>query len=659
MPISISVPEDLDFKPRITVVGVGGGGCNAVDHMIEGKLEGVSFVACNTDLQALRRSTCPVRIRLGLNRTQGLGAGSNPAVGCEAAEESLDEVMDAIGDTHMLFIVAGFGGGTGTGAAPVIARAAHQRGILTVAVVTTPFTFEAVNRTEVAQAGLLELQDSVDTFVVIANQKLFDVQTEGMSLLDSFRLVDNVLHDGVRGISDLLMCPGLINLDFADVRSAMKDAGAALMGTGEATGDDRIEAATHAAINNPLLSGRGLEMDQATSLLVNITSSADVSLTQTERIMEIIRERTHERVNLKVGVAINDEMGDAIRVSVVMAGLDRHDRAALDSIAPGIPGHAPKPRPEFRPEPSSSAPPPARQGGLGGAGPEAGRGEPAGPRSPVRAAPGVRARIRVSAREGALGPNRPVPDRNGFAESPTDPGRHAAGAGGPEEVASVDLPPGIRDQGGTPAGSGPAPVAVEREVGAREPATVGPEGPLPAPRTRDALDPTPVAPGDPGRAPLDAVGKTGPGRAARGNRATDGSASRDAGGRASYAVGTGPELEGAASPDRAPGAGAPPDAVAAGELRPAVQLNAGNRKRSSSRPRWFRLFPGRRKAAEDRREPSLQPQMPSSGSAEDAPSTVAGLVRGPGPEEGWGDGEPVSARAVLGIDPRQIPSFRR
>lgn len=342
MPISISVPEDLDFRPRITVVGVGGGGCNAVDHMIESELEGVSFVACNTDLQALRRSACPARVRLGLNSTQGLGAGSNPIVGREAAEESIDKVMDAIGDAHMLFIVAGFGGGTGTGAVPVIARAAQERGILTVAVVTTPFTFEAVNRTEVAEAGLQELRKAVDTFVVIANQQLFDVQTDGMSLLDSFRLVDNVLYDGVRGITDLLMCPGLINLDFADVRSAMNNAGAALMGTGEATGENRIEEATHAAISNPLLSYQGLEVGQAAKLLVNITSSANVSLTQTERIMEIIRGRTHERVNLKIGVAIDDNMGDTIRVSVVMTGFDRRHGPGLDTVPPGIPGHRAK-----------------------------------------------------------------------------------------------------------------------------------------------------------------------------------------------------------------------------------------------------------------------------------------------------------------------------
>ena len=371
MPISISVPEDLDFRPRITVVGVGGGGCNAVDHMIESELEGVSFVACNTDLQALRRSACPARVRLGLNSTQGLGAGSDPIVGREAAEESIDKVMDAIGDAHMLFIVAGFGGGTGTGAVPVIARAAQERGILTVAVVTTPFTFEAVNRTEVAEAGLQELRVAVDTFVVIANQQLFDVQTDGMSLLDSFRLVDNVLYDGVRGITDLLMCPGLINLDFADVRSAMNNAGAALMGTGEATGENRIEEATHAAISNPLLSYQGLEVGQAAKLLVNITSSANVSLTQTERIMEIIRGRTHERVNLKIGVAIDDNMGDTIRVSVVMTGFDRRHGPGLDTVPPGIPGQRAKSPHAPGPEPLSGreVPEPLRPGGFGRAGP--------------------------------------------------------------------------------------------------------------------------------------------------------------------------------------------------------------------------------------------------------------------------------------------------
>ncbi len=676
MPISLSVPEDLDFKPRITVVGVGGGGCNAVDHMIESKLEGVSFVACNTDLQALRRSTCPVRVRLGLDSTQGLGAGSNPVIGREAAEESLDEVMDAIGDTHMLFIVAGFGGGTGTGAVPVIARAAHERGILTVAVVTTPFTFEAVNRTEVAQAGLQDLRNAIDTFVVIANQKLFDVQTDGMSLLDSFRLVDNVLYDGVRGITDLLMCPGLINLDFADVRSAMKDAGAALMGTGEATGEDRIDEATNAAISNPLLSYQGLEMDQATNLLVNITSSANVSLTQTERIMEIIRGRTHERVNLKVGVAIDDNMGDTIRVSVVMAGLDREHGSGLEASPPRILGHPEKSSRPSKPEPHDGEEAPARQGHLEVPGvfghPSAHSDSPrshqtfddaagsrADPNGLDPAGPSVMP-CSESVGDGSHGGEtmeQRSADRGGDVGQAADRGRDGrpAVAVGGSETGVTRAEPSSASMGNG-AGHRAAEVAeLERPSSARRARTPHSEqggglgGSLaqsirPAPRVVDRDDPIQDSlPGDERHA---AVGRER-------MRATQGPESNGLG------LGSTP------APDRMAGAAVARGSVATPQLRPAVHFDSETGQASSSWTKLFGFLPVRRKSGKGRQEPSLQLHAPgvretASSNARSAVSDVpSGRDSSVGSGPSWAGRETVSARAVLGIDPRQIPSFRK
>ncbi|MCY3703002.1 MAG: cell division protein FtsZ [Rhodospirillales bacterium] len=677
MPISLSVPEDLDFKPRITVVGVGGGGCNAVDHMIESKLEGVSFVACNTDLQALRRSTCPVRVRLGLDSTQGLGAGSNPVIGREAAEESLDEVMDAIGDTHMLFIVAGFGGGTGTGAVPVIARAAHERGILTVAVVTTPFTFEAVNRTEVAQAGLQDLRNAIDTFVVIANQKLFDVQTDGMSLLDSFRLVDNVLYDGVRGITDLLMCPGLINLDFADVRSAMKDAGAALMGTGEATGEDRIEEATNAAISNPLLSYQGLEMDQATNLLVNITSSANVSLTQTERIMEIIRGRTHERVNLKVGVAIDDNMGDTIRVSVVMAGLDREHGSGLEATPPRILGHPEKSSKPSRSEPPGGQEAPARQGHLEVPGVF---GHPSAPADSPRSRPtfddSAGSRTASNGLDPAGPSMTPCSESVGNGSSRRETMEQRSTDHGGDVVQAADQsrsgPPESRVAGSETRASRSEPSAASMGNGAGRRAVpaaeLGPVRPMSAHRARkpqselggglggssaEPIRPTPRVvdrdgllqdplPGDLRRA---AVGRE-----------------RTRTARDSETNGLG--LGSTPAPDRMAGAAVARGSVATPQLRPAVHVDSETGQ-ASSWTKLFGLLPVRRKSGKGRQEPSLQLHSPgvreaASGNARSSVSDVtSGRDSSVSSGAAWTGGKTVSARAVLGIDPRQIPSFRK
>ncbi len=539
----------------------------------------MSFVACNTDLQALRRSSCPARVRLGLNSTQGLGAGSNPTVGREAAEESIDKVMDAIGDAHMLFIVAGFGGGTGTGAVPVIARAAHERRILTVAVVTTPFTFEAVNRAEVAQAGLQELRKSVDTFVVIANQKLFDVQTDGMSLLDSFRLVDNVLYNGVRGITDLLMCPGLINLDFADVRSAMKDAGAALMGTGEAAGETRIEEATNAAISNPLLSYQELEMGQAARLLVNITSSANVSLTQTERIMEIIRSRTHERVNLKVGVAIDDDMGDTIRVSVVMAGLDREHASGLDTTPPRIPGHPSRLPKASRSEPLSVQEVPGRQGLLD----IPGVFDP-----PTVHRDGVDARHRpvVAAGAGA--------DLNGLAVAglpaadARPDGRTSALAERRARVPHSELEAAAK-------GNGASHVAVEAAGRSGTEVRASDDRPQSAACSRTK----------PARRALGSIDSDAPVRESR-------PASEARGADTPARIGADQDMG-----KRGPGSGSPPasnrmagaavgrDTASPSNLRPAVYLGSEASEGPSSRVKLFGFIPGRRKAGKARREPSL------------------------------------------------------
>ncbi len=676
MPISISVPDDLDFKPRITVVGVGGGGCNAVDHMIKSKLEGVSFVACNTDLQALRRSTCPVRVRLGLNSTQGLGAGSNPVTGQEAAEESLDEVLDAVGDTHMLFVVAGFGGGTGTGALPVIAKAAHERGILTVAVVTTPFTFEAVHRTEIAQAGLEELRKSVDTFVVIANQKLFDLQTDGMSLLDSFRLVDNVLYDGVRGITDLLMCPGLINLDFADVRSTMKDAGAALMGTGEASGENKIEEATQAAINNPLLSYQGLEMDQATSLLVNITSSANVSLSETEQIMEIIRDRTHERVNLKVGVAIDDDMGDTIRVSVVMAGLDREHASVLGAKVIGRPGVPRRGAEKLFEEPMQT---PRKPNGHGF--PESAEllrsqaedmsdaplSEPVNP-PPAQPMPEGTTTVREaespqttrtapSDGPAAHEPDAPEGVENGLWHADNVSPTHAARANGSmtrdaSELSVRPFAPQVDD------GSRSEQAADRNSEAFGDVGTSGDtdEGALPM----HAASEWDLPEGNPGitSAPSPAIPENDQ------PVATDKELRARPLGAPSAPTAPRPLAEnGAASADASEkGAEAGP--------RPAVHTTSEEDRRSGSwANKLFGLVPGRRKSGQDRREPSFQFTPPHAGRGQGkAPSLdrqpARGLAGGPALDAtsggaAWRGTEPASARAVLGIDPRQIPSFRK
>jgi cell division protein FtsZ len=313
------------LQPRIVVFGVGGAGLNAIDNMIESGLSGVDFVVANTDAQQLAISKAGRRIQLGVNATQGLGAGANPAVGQAAAEESRDEIIACLEGADMAFITAGMGGGTGTGAAPFIARCARERGVLTVGVVTKPFRFEGRHRMRLAEAGLAELQTSVDTFIVVPNQNLFLVSDEKTTFADAFKMADRVLHAGVRSITDLMVLPGLINLDFADVLSVMAGMGRAMMGTGEAKGEDRALKAAEAAIHNPLLEEASLR--GAKAVLVNVTGGQDMTLLEVDEAANIVSERVDPEANIIFGAAYDRSIEGSIRVSVVAAGLPQTDPA--------------------------------------------------------------------------------------------------------------------------------------------------------------------------------------------------------------------------------------------------------------------------------------------------------------------------------------------
>jgi cell division protein FtsZ len=318
--LTVVQPTHTDFTPRITVIGVGGGGTNAVGNMIAGNLQGVEFVVANTDAQQLMHSRADRRIQLGPHITQGLGAGAKPEIGRAAAEEAADELMRHLDGSHMLFITAGMGGGTGTGAAPVIARMAKERGILTVGVVTRPFDFEGKRRQRAAEAGIEELQHYVDTLIVIPNQNLFRMATEHTTLREAFKMADQVLYMGVRGVTDLMMAPGLVNLDFADIRTAMASMGKAMMGTGEADGESRAIRAAEAAINNPLL--EDTTMTGARGLLINITGGDDLTLHEVDQAANRVREEVDEEAEILFGSAIDESLAGRIRVSVVATGID-------------------------------------------------------------------------------------------------------------------------------------------------------------------------------------------------------------------------------------------------------------------------------------------------------------------------------------------------
>ncbi|MDE2197776.1 MAG: cell division protein FtsZ [Rhodospirillales bacterium] len=318
--LTVSPQLHIDFTPRITVIGVGGGGTNAVDNMIAMNLQGVEFVVANTDAQQLVHSRASRRIQLGPHLTQGLGAGAKPEIGRAAAEEAIDELDRHLEGAHMVFITAGMGGGTGTGAAPVIARMARERGILTVGVVTKPFTFEGSRRARAADAGIGELQQYVDTLIVIPNQNLFRLANERTGWKEAFKMADNVLYMGVRGVTDLMVAPGMVNLDFADIRTVMAEMGKAMMGTGEAEGENRAIRAAESAISNPLLEDTC--MAGARGLLINITGGEDMTLFEVDQAANRIREEVDEEANIIFGSAIDDSLQGRIRVSVVATGIE-------------------------------------------------------------------------------------------------------------------------------------------------------------------------------------------------------------------------------------------------------------------------------------------------------------------------------------------------
>ena len=333
MTINLSVPQNMqELRPRITVVGVGGAGCNAVNNMINADLEGVDFLVANTDGQALAHSKASRKIQLGSAITQGLGAGSKPEIGRAAAEESLAEVMAELADCNMVFITAGMGGGTGTGAAPVIARAARERGILTVGVITKPFEFEGQRRMKQAEDGIEELQAYVDTLIIIPNQNLFRLANERTTFADAFHMADTVLHQGVCGVTDLMIKPGLINLDFADIRAVMGEMGKAMMGTGEASGESRATQAAEAAINNPLLDDT--TMKGAHAVLINITGGMDMTLFEVDEAANRIRKEVDTDATIIFGSAFDEKLDGVMRVSVVATGIN----AAMQSL--GKPGSA-------------------------------------------------------------------------------------------------------------------------------------------------------------------------------------------------------------------------------------------------------------------------------------------------------------------------------
>ncbi|PZM08184.1 cell division protein FtsZ [Rhizobium tubonense] len=329
-------PEITEMRPKITVIGVGGGGGNAINNMIAEKLQGAEFIAANTDAQALAMSKASRLIQLGSHVTEGLGAGSLPEIGRAAAEESIDEIMDHLRGTHMCFVTAGMGGGTGTGAAPIIAQAARKAGILTVAVVTKPFTFEGKRRMQTANEGIERLRESADTVIVIPNQNLFRIADAKTTFADAFVIADRVLYAGVGCITDLIVKEGLINLDFADVKSVMKDMGRAMMGTGEASGEGRALKAAEAAIANPLLDD--VSMKGAKGVLVSISGGLDMTLFEVDEAATRIREEVYEDADIVVGAIFDRGLDGTFRVSVVATGLDRE--SATDDVRAGAEGRA-------------------------------------------------------------------------------------------------------------------------------------------------------------------------------------------------------------------------------------------------------------------------------------------------------------------------------
>ncbi len=369
MTLNLTMPDNQpDLKPRITVFGVGGAGGNAVNNMIDKNLDGCEFVTANTDAQALAQSKASSRIQMGARVTEGLGAGARPAVGASAAEESIEEIVDHLAGAHMAFITAGMGGGTGTGAAPIIAQAARELGVLTVGVVTKPFQFEGAKRMRQADEGIEALQKVVDTLIIIPNQNLFRLANEKTTFTEAFALADDVLYQGVKGVTDLMVRPGLINLDFADVRAVMNEMGKAMMGTGEAEGENRAIQAAEKAIANPLLDE--ISLKGARGVLINITGGYDLTLFELDEAANRIREEVDPEANIIVGSTLDTNMEGQMRVSVVATGIDasevhqtvhspvrrslREAVAAPVAAAPAAPVAAPTPEPQMSAAPERS-----------------------------------------------------------------------------------------------------------------------------------------------------------------------------------------------------------------------------------------------------------------------------------------------------------------
>ena len=330
MTLNLSVSEKDELKPRITVFGVGGAGGNAVNNMIEKQLKGVDFVVANTDAQALQQSQSLNKLQLGVKVTEGLGAGARASIGASAAEESIEQIVDELSGTHMCFITAGMGGGTGTGAAPIIAQAARELGVLTVGVVTKPFQFEGIKRMRQADEGVEALQKMVDTLIIIPNQNLFRIANEKTTFTEAFSMADDVLYQGVKGVTDLMVRPGLINLDFADVRAVMDEMGKAMMGTGEAEGEDRAVQASEKAIANPLLDE--ISLRGAKGVLINITGGYDLTLFELDEAANRIREEVDPNANIIVGSTLDTELEGKMRVSVVATGIEAEQILQSSSI---------------------------------------------------------------------------------------------------------------------------------------------------------------------------------------------------------------------------------------------------------------------------------------------------------------------------------------
>ena len=461
MSINLKAPELRELKPRIMVCGVGGAGGNAVNNMIVSGLSGVDFIVANTDAQALTSSRAERIIQMGLQVTEGLGAGSKPEVGKAAAEEALEEIRDHLAGAHMVFVTAGMGGGTGTGAAPVIARAARELGILTVGVVTKPFHFEGGRRMRVAENGIAELQKAVDTLIIIPNQNLFRVANEKTTFADAFSMADQVLYSGVACITDLMVKEGLINLDFADVRSIMSEMGKAMMGTGEAAGEKRAVQAAEAAIANPLLDETS--MKGARGLLISITGGNDLTLYEVDEAASRIRQEVDEEANIILGATFDSALDGVVRVSVVATGIDQAAIAQIEPVASSPAERAPDRAParlRAAAGSCSTARPSRPKRPAAAAGRLRRRLQPSGVRrapSRSRSSPGARARRKMGGRIHSAGPGAARGSRRPHA---ADRGPAADGAEG-----------AARDAGGAsavPASGNAAPLAVGKTGGVRD-----------------------------------------------------------------------------------------------------------------------------------------------------------------------------------------------